>query len=238
MFGGLLYLMLVKPAVHHKHRRAINGGVRLCLALTFRVVWYILLWERAVRPKTGLGSRLRSLHMFVAENMCAPILIQDVLSFPSGQIPDLLLNTLQLLATMHANLSVCAIPRWGHSMLSMSPSLHVVAQACSDWLSGIQGHFGGWLTSAPGLSCPAVLGFWQLLGWLVACLMVFVAELLHRRAFLRSAAAMVFLGPAQAAAALNWPFQGLQLLQTLFIVPVALLYACALLWSASLPFLS
>jgi hypothetical protein len=110
-----------------------------------------------------------------------------------------------------------------------------------NWLSGIHGHFGGGRTAAPALSCPAVLGFWQVLGWLVACLMVFVAELLRWRAFLRSAAATAFLGPAWAASALKWPFQGLQLLQTLVIakfVPMALLYASALVWSASLPFLS
>jgi hypothetical protein len=43
MFSALVDLTLVKPAVHLKHRRTINAGVRLCLAGTFRVSWFIVL---------------------------------------------------------------------------------------------------------------------------------------------------------------------------------------------------
>lgn len=57
-------------------------------------------------------------------------------------------------------------------------------------------------------SCPEVLALWEVLGSLLAVLVMGMAEIIRRRAFLRTQEVQARLGRRRAAEALHWPWGG------------------------------
>jgi hypothetical protein len=228
----------VKPQFHLKHRRAMNAGIRLCLLAIYPTYWAVLFWMRSLNSKTEPLSWLQGFHKLALENKFLSSGWLVPLAFPTGQVPDFVFTTLDLLRAMSSNSAVCASPRWGSSMVTSSPGPLAVVQALSQWLRCIGTPSLEACAAGPALSCPAALGFWQVVGWLVNLLTVLVVDVLRRRAFLRSGVAQAYLGPAYVAAATGWPFGSPLLVRNCIMVLIILCYSASLIWSTSLLFLS
>eukprot|EP00884_Botryococcus_braunii_P006291 jgi/Botrbrau1/15663/Bobra.4_1s0047.1 len=137
---------------------------------------------------------------------------------------------------MSANAALCDSP-FGRSLVTMRPPYLTAARGASVWLSDIAGPLVGGHASDPVLSCPAALGVWEVVGWLVACLTVLVADILRRRAFLRTPEVQAYLGPSYVAGALKWPFATSVKVQRCALGLFVLLYASSLLWNTALHFM-
>lgn len=215
----------------------MNAGVVFCLLITFPVGRVFPIWLKVASAKSGPATLVQDLQMLAAENLFITARLTDQLAFPCGQIPDLLMTTMFMLSAMASNEAVCASPLWGHRMVTMKPVFLAAAETASVWFTDLAGPLWGGHAVSPALSCPAALGVWQVTGWLVACLMGLVSEVLLRRAFLRTPEAQSFLGPAYAAAALKWPFGSSQKCQRCLTGVLALCYLSGLLWNTVRPFL-
>jgi hypothetical protein len=236
-FGAYLTIMLFKPQFHLKHRRAMHACIRLCHLATLRPSWGMLLWMRSLSPKAGPLYWLQGFHKLAVENMFLSSFWMFSLGYPLGQAFDLGYTVVALFTVMFCNGAVCASPRWGTSMVTTSPGPLAVVQALSPWLICIGTPSLEACSAGAALSCPAAVGFWEVVGWLIAVLTVLVADVLRRRAFLRSGEAQAYLGPAYAAAATGWPFSSPLLVHRCIMVLIILCYAASLIWSAYLFFL-
>lgn len=74
----------------------------------------------------------------------------------------------------------------------------------------------------------------QILGWWVACHLVFVSEIASRQAFLRTTAARNLVGPAYLASALNWPCGRFTKVLDIAFASVAISSCACVIWLAVL----
>eukprot|EP00884_Botryococcus_braunii_P006292 jgi/Botrbrau1/15664/Bobra.4_1s0048.1 len=229
--------MLFKPTFHRMHRRALNTCVVACMIITYPLTRMTLLWMKTLGGKTYSETWLRELETFAVENLFMATSWMNVLSYSSGPVPDLGLLTVYLIRALASNASLCASP-YGHSLVTMRPAYLAAARGASVSLTDIAGLLVGGHASDPVLSCPAALGVWEVVGWLVACLLVLVADILRRRAFLQTREARAFIGQEYAASAMRWPFASPQKSQRCVMVLLVLLYVSSLLWNTALHFVS
>eukprot|EP00884_Botryococcus_braunii_P000808 jgi/Botrbrau1/10728/Bobra.357_1s0029.1 len=237
LLGSNLYALLLKPALYTKHQHAIKPLVMLCLMLTFPYGREILLWMRSASSKSraSIPSALQQLQMFALENVLISTMWFLGLAFSSGPVPDLAILTVSLIPFVASNRAICDSPQWGQSLVSMSPAYLSGAHAASVWVAEVGAPFFGGYSSSRTMSCPAVLGFWALVGWWMACVALSGAEISRRRAFLRTNEALASVGPAYAAAALRWPFESLEKGKRCFMAFLVLCYATSLIWNTAFP---
>lgn len=74
----------------------------------------------------------------------------------------------------------------------------------------------------------------QVIGWWMACHLVFAAEIARRRAFLRTTTAQNVVGPRFLASALNWPFGRVVKVLEIGLVSVAISCLACVIWMAAL----
>jgi hypothetical protein len=232
----VITLMLFKPTFYRMHRQALHTGVIVCSITTYPASRMTLLWMKALGGRTYSETWLRELETFAVENLFMATNWMNVVSFPTSPVPDLVLITLYLFRALANNASLCTSP-YGRSLVTMSPAYVATARRASMLLADIAGPLVGGHALDPVLSCPAALGVWEVVGWLVACFLVLVADILQRRAFLRTVEAQTYIGQEYAASALRWPFGSSQKSQRCVMVLVVLLYVSSLLWNTALQFL-
>eukprot|EP00884_Botryococcus_braunii_P021956 jgi/Botrbrau1/8444/Bobra.0237s0063.1 len=229
---GLLILMLLAPAFYSKHRRAIYAAIMTSFVFTFRSARVMVLLLRFMRGKSFADSPTQQLHSFSVENFYCALIWLLVLAYPVGQIPDTVITTLYLLFDMSGNRFICGmLEGWGDSLVTMSPGLLRLAQAGSGWLSGVSHAHVVPHGSGAALSCPAAMGFWQLVGWWLACQIIYVADILRRRAFLRTQEAKAYLGRSLESSALTWPFGRSTMIQTVIFTALAITFYASIIWS-------
>lgn len=236
--AAILGLMLLRPAFYRKHQRGIGVMAVGAIPVTARQVRAGLLWMKFVDASGSVQSKMQMLRFFFTENVHLLAAVDIVVAFPVGQIPELLLSSLLVLLLMAGNQYICTLPKLAENLVTMTPRLLSVTEAASMWMSGLAAGSLGISPPVSKLSCPAVFGFWQVVGGVLACLLVFVADILRRRAFLRTPETLAYLGRAHKAAALSWPFQGLVLLQRGIVIGVlAVIMSASLIWDNALYFL-
>eukprot|EP00884_Botryococcus_braunii_P006293 jgi/Botrbrau1/15665/Bobra.4_1s0049.1 len=235
--SSVITLMLFKPTFYRIHRQALNTGVNVCSIIAYPASRMTLLWMKALGGKTHSETWLAELKTFAVENLFIATSWMNVVSFPSGPVPDLVLMTLYLFRALVSNASLCTSP-YGSSLVTMRPAYLATARRASMLLAGIAAPLVGGHASDPVLSCPAALGVWEVVGWLVACLLVLVADILRRRAFLRTGEAQAYIGQEYAASAMRWPFASSQKSQRCVMVLLVLLYGSSLLWNTAFQFVS
>jgi hypothetical protein len=235
--SAVITLMLFKPTFYRMHWQALNAGVIVCTIMTYPASRMTLLWMKALSGKPYSETWLRELETFAVENLFMATSWMNVVSFPSGPIPDLVLMTLYLVRALASNASLCT-SSYGRSVVTMRPASLATARRASVLLTDIAGPLVGGHASNPVLSCPAALGIWEVVGWLVACLSVLVADILRRRAFLRTGEARAYFGPEYAASAMRRPFGSSQKSQRCVLALFFLLYVSSVLWNTAHPFVS
>jgi hypothetical protein len=212
----------------------VHVGIMVVFILTFRAARVLMLWMRLGGNKVGVLSTMSWLQAFSVENVYFALIWLITLAYPIGQVPAIVLTTVYMLTEMASNVYICSFPQWADSLVTMSPELLAWTTTASHWLSSIGQPLliiKDWSTP---LSCPAALAFWQLVGWWYACQFIFVADIIRRRAFLRTHAARMHLGRAHEAARLSWPFGWLHMMQTIVVITVALFLSASTIWSIAL----
>lgn len=150
-------------------------------------------------------------HAFAIENFFLVITWLAFFAHPVGQLADFALLTIMLLGDISANGYICSLPYVNQgSLTSLTLGVRRAAGFVSSLLTtpvfGITGIPPFHQADPAGdMSCPAVLGVWQMVGWLLACHVVLLAEIMRRRAFLRRVASQSIMASAEAGEALGWP---------------------------------
>lgn len=225
---ALMAFICVWPKAYAKHWRRINAAFMLVHIFSTTSWQWVMLWQSAANE--ALGGRF-SVQAFMVENCYLTIICLRVLVFPTGQASDIVFTVLGMVTAMAGNASVCASPLFGARPSSLSPAARSVAQSGCAWLLAMLSAHGV-IGRCPELTCPAVLAFWQLLGFTVACLLVIVSEVISRRQFLKSSVAR--LGPALAARAARWPLGGAKIMHNLICAVVGVCVMPAVLMPLAL----
>jgi hypothetical protein len=179
--SAVITSMLFNATFYRMHRRALNTCVVVCAIITYPASRKTLLWMKALGGKPYSETWLRELGTFAVENLFMAISWMNVVSFPSGPVPDLVLMTLYLIQALASKASLCTSP-YGHSLVTMRPAYLAAARGASVLLTDIAEPLVGGHASDPVLSCPAASGVWGVVGWLGAALSVLVADILRRKA--------------------------------------------------------
>jgi hypothetical protein len=234
-----LCAILLKPMFYAKHQRTIKPLLMACVMLTGPFAAETLSWIKFASAKKGAPhlSWLQGLQLFASENPLVSSMWFLALALTSGQVPDLAILTGSLIQYLLSSRSFCESPLWGQSPVSMSPAYLAAAQMASVGVASVGVPFASGNTPGHVMSCPAVLGFWGLVGWWLACLAVLLAEIMRRRAFLQTHEALSFLGPDYADAALLWPFASPKKIKRCRMTFCLLCYSASLIWNTALLFL-
>jgi hypothetical protein len=229
-------LILLRSNFYKKHWRGIHFAWMCVHVFSTYPFQEVCLWQHTCIAKgtcgTFGGSKQSWSQVFAVENFYLTTIWLRVIVFSAGQASDFFFTTLSLFLTMSGNTALCTFPvrEW----VSMSPGVLSVAQRGSSWLLTMlaPGASSGRGMHASELSCPAVLAFWQVVGWWMACLLIIFREILSRRVYLKSSVAS--LGPGVAARAVWWPTGSAELLHKLICVFGAVCLGAVLFWAAAL----
>eukprot|EP00884_Botryococcus_braunii_P006492 jgi/Botrbrau1/15844/Bobra.40_1s0028.1 len=226
---AILGITALMPVFYRNHQRVLKPIFLCCFMVPLQSARGALLWMKYVDVKHGSSQTwFQQVQSFSVENIHLFGAARLVQSFPMGLIPDLISTNIFMALVMTGNRHICALPHLGDSLVTMSPGLLSATQVASVWLSGVAVPAPSIHPASRKLSCPAALGFWQLLGSLLACVNVFVADIFRRRAFLRTPEARARLGRELEPADLSWPFGNRPLIEK----GVAIGFCLSCLWAS------
>lgn len=237
--GTHLYVMLFRPSFNLEHQHLIKPVVMLYFMFTSPFGRETLFWMKLASSKgvDTTQSLLHELQMLAVENVLTSTMWFVALAFSSGQVPDLVILTWGLANFLGSNRSICESPKWGPTLVSMRPGYLVGAQATSVWIRAIGVPYIIEVASNDAMTCTEVLGLWSLMGWWIACGAVFTADILRRRAFLRTNEALASYGQAYVVSAWHWPFGNPAQLQRCLMAFLVLTYSTSLMWTSAFPYL-
>lgn len=225
-------LIVLRPASYKKRYAAINLALSALQLGYYNHQRAFLLWLQSMHVLSGTW---RTVSHFLVENLFFTLAWLRVLLLPSTPLGDTCLMAVLLLLNLAGNPRICR--EWGGSLLMLSsPSPGGPVKAVFAAALPQRSPASAWAAASlrPGRdTCDAVLAFWEILGWLWACLVLLVAEVVRRRAFL--AANLHLLGPHAHKAHL-WPLGSARLLLKLLCVVLALYNVAALLWAGVLAY--
>eukprot|EP00884_Botryococcus_braunii_P015447 jgi/Botrbrau1/2586/Bobra.145_1s0014.1 len=227
-------LICLWPSYYKSHWRGIG-----CLWMTihiFAIVPFqkVCIWQLVCSAKGLCGEMAREsvYKEFAVENFYLTTVFFRIVIFSAGPVPDLLFITLSLFISLSGNGSLCTFI--DREWVSLSAPMLSVVQKGSSWLLGMLPPHGFWASqiSPAELSCPAVLGFWQVAGWWFGCVLMVLHELRSRKLYLKSAGS--HLGPEMALMAAWWPVGNAKLVHNLICIAFALCSAPLMLWVIAL----
>jgi hypothetical protein len=237
----LIAFLCVRSKAYAQNWRGINTAFMMVHVFSTNAFQVMTLWQQSCIAKgicgLGGGGNPSWLQTFATENVYLSIICLRHVLFSAGQIPDLFFTTLGLFLSMTANKDLCASPVWGPDPVTLSPALVLVPQKGSALLLGLlvpEPLVPLWLPQH-GMSCSAVLGFWQVLGWWIGCLFILAREVASRKAFLKSAAAQ--FGPSVAQRAGAWPLGNAVTMHNTLCAVLSVCLAPGVFWAAALMFL-
>eukprot|EP00884_Botryococcus_braunii_P019122 jgi/Botrbrau1/5894/Bobra.0366s0072.1 len=224
----LLVLLLLHPEAYAKYKRFINAATLFGIVLSVNEARKIILWKRLPVKAPSPESWSSWLQYFCDENCFLSYMWMVVVAFPAGVALDICLVTLGVIVELAGNNRICSSPLLGPNPITLGRPILTVTHWASEVVLSMAFPFYPW--PAASTSCPAVLGFWQIAGWWLACLAVLATDTATRRAFLRTPAAQALLGPAFGGAALQWPFTTSHVCCKIVRAVYALLLVQSLLW--------
>eukprot|EP00884_Botryococcus_braunii_P021916 jgi/Botrbrau1/8408/Bobra.0237s0029.1 len=224
---GLILFICTQQPVYAKHWRGINAAYTGVLVLSTNGFQRLCLWQRS-----RSGTRSGSVHAFAIENFFLTVIGLRNTLYPAGQAPDLFFTTVSFLLSMAGNQSLCGWELWGLDRVTLSPLISSIPRKASVFLPAFWGYQ---ISTVPRngtpLSCPALLTFWQLVGWVLACLAIIVHEILSRRAFLKAHSAVY--GRAASAGAQAWPLRDLVLTHKLLFAVLLVFFSANIVWAVA-----
>eukprot|EP00884_Botryococcus_braunii_P019120 jgi/Botrbrau1/5892/Bobra.0366s0070.1 len=234
---AVLALLSLHPQLYIKHKRIIHAAILLGISVGTQRAREIFLWMKLVdNPSCSNTKWAQQLGYFSSENLYLSMMWSYVRAFSVGPLADVVIMTVGVCVQMAGNREFCRFPLLGPSPVTLTPKVLAVTQWASDSLLSLVSFV--YPVQAMPLGCAAALGFWQAMGWLLACLSVMVSEVLSRRAFLRTITASTIIGPEYATAALAWPIgRAFMIVNSLGWVFTLCLMQSAI-WAVALPIVS
>jgi hypothetical protein len=245
--GGLLPSLSVVtlspffPAFYRKHWRAINIAINIFQTSSWNYVRQILLWQ-LLKVQQSPGDAMEGFPVqflgttFSVENFFLVSILPRVLAFPTGQATDVLLISYAFLLTTAGSPTLCQSKLWNAIPLRVSLSERYVSrlQTLSTAVSALQGTHVAPVRLASSatpaaLTCPAVLGLWGVVGWVLAIFLVFLREIASRRAFLGSHTSL--LGSGGPRKAFLWPLGNVAMVHRCVLAFLFPLTVGSFLWS-------
>jgi hypothetical protein len=234
----VLYLIAVHPTAYNKHKRWINACVLGGLSVATLQAREIFLWMKLVDNASGGGSTWgQQMSYFFTENLYMSMMWSYAYAFPVEPHFDVVMMTGGMLMQMAGNKQFCKFPLLGPNPVTMTPKVMAVAQWASDLVLSFASPIVPFYDTKLD-SCPAALGFWQVTGWMLACLLVFACELFTRRHFLRTPVALASLGPDLALARFHWPFGRAFMSMNCLCVVFLFFFLQSAIWAVALSVLS
>lgn len=229
-----LVLLCFFPSVYIQHQWAVHVCVSLALLVSYSRMCLVPLWLRFLdAPPPAAASLLQKLQYFANENVYLGTMWYVLGSFPMGQLLDHAFVFTTLATSLAGNPALCASPLWPRPSVTMSPVPLGVAETLSVLLvQAVEPIYP--IRISRGLSCPAALAFWQILGSMFALFVSGAIELGRRRAFLRTQEARAFLGSSRSAALLTWPWGGVALMGRIYSWVVGVFMVHALILAVTL----
>lgn len=226
--AALLAVMSVRPAIYAKHWRWVNVAFMMVHVFSVNGFQQLCLWQRSCTAEQSW------VQVFAAENLYLTIICLRVMIFSSGLACDIFYTILGLILNFSGNGARCASPLWGPPRVTLSPPIVAVAHKSCSWLLAILSSHGVVVRCPPPaeLSCPAVLGFWQVVGCGLACFLVIAREVMSRRAYLKSRAGHP--GGPRCLAGASWPLSNAKTMHNLIGALLALCVAPAIIWALAL----
>lgn len=207
----LMAFYFLHPKAYAQHWRGINVAFMMVHVFSTNSFQMLCMWQQACIAKgiCCFGERFSAnwFQTSATENAFLCIICLHLFKFSAGQAPDILFSTPGLVLSLASNKSLCESPLWGPERVTLSAPLVSVPQKGSAFLLALlvpDSIAGLWLPKTDRLSCPAVLGFWQVVGWCLACLLIVGREIVSRRAYLKTAGP--HFGPQFSERAAAWPF--------------------------------
>eukprot|EP00884_Botryococcus_braunii_P018263 jgi/Botrbrau1/511/Bobra.110_2s0140.1 len=233
------------PSMFEKHWRVINVAVSIFQISAWNHLRPVMLWQQLQLVESSVPGLPQSAIQFkgtsfLIENWYLTCMSLRVAVFPSGFASDILLTSFAFVFTMLGNPGVCKSPQWTAipTRLSLSDGHLQMIRTASAGMWAILGDPG----SSPGLdaifqstahlSCPAVLAFWEVVGWWLTTLFVMVREVLSRRAFLKANVSL--LGNGGSRKALLWPLGTVEMLQMCVTAILFTTFMAFILWALAL----
>eukprot|EP00884_Botryococcus_braunii_P017084 jgi/Botrbrau1/4059/Bobra.152_3s0015.1 len=195
---GLISFMWLCPQMYARHWRGINVIFMMVHVFSSDGFQTLCLWQRNCTARSWL-------QVFAVENLYLTIICLRVMIFSTGQACDVLYTVVGLVLAVAGNNALCASPLCGPPRVTLSPPIVVLAHKGCSWLLSVLSACGVFAQCPPSgeLSCPAVLGLWQVVGCGLACFLIIVRELMSRRAYLRSC--MRLRGSSWPPGGATWP---------------------------------
>lgn len=230
-------VLLLCPTFFAQHRVSLGVVTACILAMAFRDCRAVLLWMEAINAAPGPKTWSQTLHAFFVENSFLVIGPIKMMGANLGQDLTFVIFTLALLLDLSCNRYICGLPFVGSKLVTMSPQLLKFTPPIIGWLRGVDEPHVGAMVVSRDITCHVALGFWQIAGWWILCHVAVAADILRRRAFLRTPAAQEYLGPEHHVAALRWPFRDAYKTLKVMLMSIGISYA-SVLWFLALPLLS
>lgn len=241
--GFAAMLIHFRPKFYSRHWRSVNVLWKCFKLLALLHLQQLVLWMQVCNPegccempKSG-PDNLRTFRMFMTENYYLTIIWSHAFAFVTGQAMDLVFASAGLGLCLASNEAICGSPIWGPALVSLSPPLVSFAELGSKaFFALLSAHgFPSGLSPPTQLSCRAVRGFWQIVGWWLFCILMLLREVGSRRAFLHTSASAMEPGPA--ASIKRWPFSNPLIVQRLACAIAAACLAPSLIWVATIKLL-
>jgi hypothetical protein len=224
------------PHVYAKHYSQINLVISVFQMGVNNYIREMLLWTQSDGFLGGPGPRGTT--MLALENSFVVIMWFRVLTLPSQQFVDFAMVSAILLLNLAGNSHICGSAVFGPAPVTLSRPVMAVMESVSSrvltsLLPGVGPHAGAWTGAAESLPCPAVLAFWEMVGWWISCMLVVVREVGTRRAFLNANKEWLRRnGVTQAAQ--GWPFGNARLLAHILFSALLLYCIAGFAWAVIL----
>lgn len=199
-----LVLLAFFPSFYADHYLAISVSTSAAECFTFYKIRQVMLWNLLVDSSTrpSIPHQVRN---FAKENIyfCTAWFMHSADPMP-------LLSVLgALFANLASNPAICSSPLWPKQSVTLSPAPLAAAKTLSVVLleAAQPAYHARDISRCP---CPIVLATWQVTGSMLALLIISVADIVRRRAFLRLPSVQARLRPHHAVA-LDWPWGGMSL---------------------------
>lgn len=212
--GGLIAFAWLRKSVYAMHWRGINVAVMSVHVFHNNPYHLLCLWLQScvtsgtcrITGRSSKGSEAGPswATAFGLENFFLSVVCLRLWVMSAGAAADIFFTTVGMLLAMAGNEALCASSLWGPVRVTLSAPLGSIPKKVSALVLATVFPEGGWLLPEEELSCPSVLAFWQVVGWLAGCLFILMREILSRRAYLKSA--NLPLSPSVISRAKNWPF--------------------------------
>jgi hypothetical protein len=215
-----------RPAFFSANWQRINAVMQVLQLCVWNHLRDLLIMQ-VYFPVEDHGTLRFMLQAFLTENIFLVSMWLRMLAFPTGFESDIAIATAFLGVTLYGNQQMCVSKNSGNALVTASEPLLGVTQRASAALLKLVApfctpscHFNA---SPPPTSCTALLAFWEVVGWWLACMVIICREVGGRLMFIRAHKNVLEMRQ-------KWPFDSVHVVNTCLTLSVILCLWTGLVW--------